>query len=287
MSGLDEGKTMTTGEIARALGVSARTVQRAARRCLPGKEIEGRKPTLYTGEEAAALTGFIRGGAKTTAGETDCDATVEFNSTVASQVTNLITTQEIAARLNTTRDLILAAAERCLPGKAIEHGVATYWSEQEATVILDYLKNHVSNNRSSEFNSAVASAETRLTPALKIKRAFDLMREGYEEELAALRAENEAMRPRARAYMDYVDRGGFCNFRDGARYLGIREGTLMAFLRERHIYRNAAGEYRCYAEYGRYFALRPYIKCGGGTGQQLMLTIEGLEYLGRRLGGRT
>lgn len=104
-----------------------------------------------------------------------------------------MTTRELSEHLNTTKDVILANAKKCLPNKVIEHGKATFWNEAEVTVILDYMKNHTSNNRSVELKSTVANSSTNLTPALKIKRALELMQEGYEEELERIKAEKEAL----------------------------------------------------------------------------------------------
>lgn len=101
-----------------------------------------------------------------------------------------MTTKEVAEYLCTTKDVVLANARKCLSSKVIEHGKSTYWSNAELTILLDYMKSHNSNNRSVELNSTVENITTTLTPALKIKKAFDLMQEGYEEELARLKREN-------------------------------------------------------------------------------------------------
>lgn len=89
--------------------------------------------------------------------------------------------------------------------------------------------------------------------------------------------------PQAQGYLEYVDRGRFCNFRDAANYMHIPQNEFMNLLRSKYIYKNSAGEYRCYAQYNELFALRPFTK-GNQTGQQLMLTIAGLNHFGRALG---
>lgn len=72
-----------------------------------------------------------------------------------------ITTTELANMLNTTNDVILNCARRCNINKNIKNGVATYWNEEEATVILNEFKNgNKSNNRSFELNSKVNSTTT-------------------------------------------------------------------------------------------------------------------------------
>lgn len=200
-----------------------------------------------------------------------------------------ITTKELADQLHTTKDVIIANAKKCLPDKTIVHGKQTLWDSAEVTIILDYMKSHTSNNRSVELNSTVENTSTALTPALKIKKAMELMQEGYEEELANLRAINAEqsdqiaeLTPQAQGYLEYVDRGRFCNFRDAANYMHIPQNEFMDLLRSKYIYKNSVGEYRCYAQYNELFALRPFTK-GEQTGQQLMLTIAGLNYFGRVL----
>lgn len=47
--------TMTTKEVAKALGVDARTITRAAKRYLPNKKIENGKRTFWTEEEISVL----------------------------------------------------------------------------------------------------------------------------------------------------------------------------------------------------------------------------------------
>lgn len=102
-----------------------------------------------------------------------------------------LSTSELANQLNTTKDVILSNARKCFPCKIIEHGKTTYWTKSEVTILLDYMKERTSNNRSVEFNSTVNNISTELTPALKIRKAMLLMQEGYEEELAIQRERAE------------------------------------------------------------------------------------------------
>lgn len=172
----------------------------------------------------------------------------------------LMTTKKVAEVLKTTKDVILANGKKCFPNKVIEHGKPTFWSNAEITIILDYMKTHSSNNRSVELNSTVENTITDLTPALKIKKAFDLMQEGYEEELAILKAKNAELQPKADCYDNFLARDKFCNFRDSANYFGISQKELMSFLKSKYIYKNSIGEYRAYSEYSEYFTLRPFDK---------------------------
>lgn len=145
-----------------------------------------------------------------------------------------VTTKELAEQLHTTKDVILANAKKCLSNKRIEQGKPTLWNKAEVTVILDYMKTHTSNNRSVEFNSTVENYSTELTPALKIKKAFDLMQEGYEEELARLRDENN----RKQAIIDRIANGKGCfTINQTAKALKLPYGnkTLFSKLREMNV----------------------------------------------------
>ena len=91
------------------------------------------------------------------------------------------------------------------------------------------------------------------------------------------------MKPKAEVYDDFLSRDKFCNFRDGAAYLGISQTEFMDILKSKYIYKNNIGEYRAYAEYTDYFTLRPFARGTERTGQQLMLNLQGLEYFGKLL----
>lgn len=200
-----------------------------------------------------------------------------------------VTTKELADQLGTKSNVITENAKKCLPNKKIENGKVTHWTEAEVTILLDFMK--ANNNRKDlDLSDRLIGASTTLTPALKIKKAMELMQEGYEEELAHLRSINAEqsdqiaeLTPQAQGYLEYVDRGRFCNFRDAANYMHIPQNEFMDLLRSKYIYKNSVGEYRCYAQFNELFALRPFTK-GDQTGQQLMLTIAGLNHFGRVLG---
>lgn len=91
------------------------------------------------------------------------------------------------------------------------------------------------------------------------------------------------LKPKADVYDGYVERGQFCNFRDAANYLRVSQTELMDLLKSKYIYKNSVGEYRNYAEYSELFILRPFEKGKDRAGQQLLLTIAGLNYFGRIL----
>ena len=186
----------------------------------------------------------------------------------------LITTKEVAEQLGTDKKVILENARKYLPSKRFEHGKTALWSKAELTVLIDGMKQNQSNQyrEKGTVTAAVTVASTDLTPALKIKKAMELMQEGYEEELAILRAKNaekdrqlEEQKPMVESYKDYVDRGKFCNFRDGAKYLGLKEKEFMTLLKSKYIYKNSVGEYRtaAHADNGRTDLLRKLCKENG------------------------
>ena len=120
--------------------------------------------------------------------------------------------------------------------------------------------------------------------------------EKQDTQIAEQRKTISEQAPKADAYDDYVDMGEFCNFRDAANYLRVTQTELMDLLRTKYIYKNEAGEYRCYAEHAECFMLRPYKKSvramdkdtgqtytAERTGSQLMMTIAGLTKFGRIL----
>ena len=207
---------------------------------------------------------------------------------------NNLPTRQVAEQLGTSPKVILENSRKCLPDKVIVNGKATKWSEQEVTVLIDFIKNN-SHRNDTCFTNLVKVTETNLTPALKIKKALELMQEGYEEEMERLRTVNQtlvqenmkledekaALLPRAEAYSQFLDRSQSINLRDAAQYLGVTQTELMSVLKARYIYRARDG-YRAYSEYSCYFMLRPWTN-GDRSGQQLLMTSKGLDFFRGRL----
>ena len=86
---------------------------------------------------------------------------------------SVITTQQIADQLNTEPKYIIEYAKQVLPNKQIINGITTYWTEEETTLILEYAKTHVGNNRSEEMKLAVANTETSLSSNLRVRAAIE------------------------------------------------------------------------------------------------------------------
>lgn len=192
-----------------------------------------------------------------------------------------MTTSEVAASLGTSNKVILENAKKCLPDKDIKNGVATLWTEAEVTVLLEQLKTSQANQHS--FTGAVKDVSTKLTPALKIKKAFDLMREGYEEELAILKAQNAEQQkqlseaqPKVSYYDNLIDTGGLTNLRNTAKLLKIPERKFIKRLEvDGYLFRNKRGELQPYSEYNNLlFEIKEW-QHGEKSGVQTFVTVFG------------
>lgn len=187
-----------------------------------------------------------------------------------------MTTKELADSLGISVDSVQNAARKLFRKESVKYistgGRPTMsFNQAQATAIKLELQNHSKVN--------YLSPKTALERQLIIKQAMQIQQEIIDE----LKAENETMKPKAIAYDEFVAREKFCNFTDAANYLHIKRNELIELLKTKYIYKNSVGEYRAYSEYARYFALRPFEK-GRRVGQQLMFTIEGLEYFREKVG---
>ena len=202
-----------------------------------------------------------------------------------------MTTKEVAEFFKTTKDVVLSNAKKCLPNKDIEHGKATYWSKAEITVLLDYMQQHTSNNRGVEFNSTVQNTSTDLTPALKIKKAFDLMQEGYQEELDRLKAENERQaqllieqKPKAEFYDCVTGSKDTIDMAEVAKVLncGLGRNRLFELLRNKHILNNQNQPYQKYVDMGYFRIIESKFTQSDGTIRINLKTVvfqKGLDFI--------
>lgn len=121
--------------------------------------------------------------------------------------TKMMTTKELAERLETSPKVILENARKCLPNKIVENGKPTFWNEAEITVLVDYAKEN-SHRHDTTFTNLVKVTETELTPALRIRKAMLEMQAAYEDELAILRQKNieqQNLLDEQKPKVDYVD----------------------------------------------------------------------------------
>ena len=130
---------------------------------------------------------------------------MNMNDIAVARSEKTVTTKELAEQLKTSPKVILENAKKCLPNKQIANGKATFWNKAEVTVLIDCLKNNPQTNSKDLYLKSKGEISTDLTPALKIKKAMELMQEGYEEELSILRAKNAELQPKAEVYDSISD----------------------------------------------------------------------------------
>lgn len=85
-----------------------------------------------------------------------------------------MTTAEVAQQLGTKPNVITENAKKCLPNKRIENGKTTFWTQEEITILLDFIKSHKVGAGVNLSNDLIG-VSTDLTPALKIKKAMELV----------------------------------------------------------------------------------------------------------------
>lgn len=214
-----------------------------------------------------------------------------FDNDIAKTTEEKITTRQLAEQLGTSPKVVLENAKKCLPNKKIENGKPTYWTQWEVTVVLDWMKNHDGNHSSDLYFQSKGALTTELTPALKIKKAMELMMEGYEEELTILRAKNAEQAEKISSdapKVDYYDRicnaSGLVNIRQASKLLNVPEKKFIgALIESGYLYRDSCGTLTPYAGRAALFAVKEWT-ANGKAGIQTLITPEGLSHLLRRFG---
>lgn len=199
------------------------------------------------------------------------------------------TTRQLAEQFGTRPNVITENGKKCFPNKKIENGKVTYWTKEEATVLLECLKEN--NTNQHNLSGGLIGISTELTPALKIKKAMELMREGYEEELAILRAKNAEQAEKISSdapKVDYYDRicnaSGLVNIRQASKLLNVPEKKFIgALIESGYLYRDACGTLTPYSGRAALFAVKEWT-ANGKAGIQTLITPEGLSHLLRRFG---
>lgn len=163
---------MTTKELAEVLGVSVDSIQNAAKKLSATSEnfpkfTQG-QTARYTETQATAIKLELQNHAK-------------------------LSLYEIANQLHTSYDTIQRHAQKL---GFTQNGVKTYLDEKQVTLLLEDIQK-TNNRKDLPSTTVVEGASTTLTPALKIKRAMELMQEGYEEELQILRGKVTELTPKA------------------------------------------------------------------------------------------
>lgn len=213
-------------------------------------------------------------------------------SEVGSEVKTM-TTKEIAEQLGTSPQVIARNAKKCLPNKVIEHGKTTYYTVEEVTVLLDFMKKN--NNRTDlDLYNRSSSAETELTPALKMKQAWDLMTEAYEEELSRLKSENAekdlVIADKQRTLDTLANADGCKSMAEAAKTLGFGQNNLFAMLRGMGVlfYDNGVNlPYQKYVDAGYFVVKMENFERYGveHTYSRIYVTARGMLWLERKLKG--
>jgi hypothetical protein len=96
---------------------------------------------------------------------------------------NLFTTKQLAEQLKTSRKVIISNTKKCLPNKEIKHGKMTFFTENETTVLLDYIKHNPTDRTDVTVTKVSNTVTTELTPILRLKQISDEKEKLYNEEI--------------------------------------------------------------------------------------------------------
>ena len=217
------------------------------------------------------------------------ELTLFGNELTGTAFSEKFTTRQLAEQFGTRPNVITENGKKCFPNKKIENGKVTYWTKEEATVLLECLKEN--NTNQHNLSGGLIGTSTELTPALKIKKAMELMMEGYEEELSILRAKNAEQAEKISSdapKVDYYDRicnaSGLVNIRQASKLLNVPEKKFIgALIESGYLYRDSCGTLTPYAGRAALFAVKEWT-ANGKAGIQTLITPEGLSHLLRRFG---
>ena len=111
------------------------------------------------------------------------------------EITNqkYMTTKEVANQLNTSPKVIIENARKCLPNKVFENGKQTFWTEEEVTILLEFVKIN-SNRTDTTFTTGSKGMITALTNTLQIEFAYKQIEELHKQIEGILKNENEKLK---------------------------------------------------------------------------------------------
>ncbi len=209
-----------------------------------------------------------------------------------------ITTKELAEQLHTSSKVILENAKKCLPNKIIENGKVTLWTQEEVTILLDCLKNNSSNHASDLYFQSKANTSTEMTPVLKIRKAMELMQEGYEEELAILRAKAieqqkiiEEQTPKVEFFDDVAGSSDTIDMKEVAKVLnvkGLGRNNLFELLRNRKVLDRNNQPYQKFVDSGYFRIIESRYTLPTGEVKISLKTVvfqKGLAYIRKLIAG--
>lgn len=192
-----------------------------------------------------------------------------------------ITTRKLAEQLGTRPNVITENAKKCLPNKKIENGKTVLWTREEVTILLEYMKGN--NPNQHNLSRSLIGCSTELTPALKIKRAMEMMQEAYEEELAIIKA--RALEAE-RVVRQIADGRGCYTMNQAAKALKLPFGNIKLFerLRGEGILNLDNTPRQEQVNDGNFKVVVKHINEKVGSKPVTLVTGKGLVYLAKRLG---
>jgi DNA-binding Lrp family transcriptional regulator len=193
-------ETAGIGDVAKILGVSWDAVRDRVKKLYPNKIRNGVK-TLLNEEEVIKIKENIKNNCVSMSmlSKNNISATLAGVETINEKSiriveTELLTTGQLAKQFKTSSKVILANAKKCLPNKIIQNGKITYFTKEEITVLLDYIKNNPTDRPNATFTEVSKATFTDLSPILRLKQIHDEKERLYNEEIEIYRKELEKER---------------------------------------------------------------------------------------------
>lgn len=205
----------------------------------------------------------------------------------------LLSTTELAKILNCNNNTVTENAKSIFPNKVFINGKTTYYTEEEATMIIDKIQHN--NNNQNNLSSSSIGIKTALTPALRIKQAMEMMQEAYEEELEILRLKNEEQQqlieqqqPKVEFYDKVVDSKDWIDMGQVAKVLneGIGRTKLFEFLRNNKILDKKNNPYQQYQDQGYFRLIETSYTLPNGDCKIYLKTLvsqKGLDFIRKKL----
>lgn len=194
--------------------------------------------------------------------------------------------QQIAEHIGTSYDTVNNAVKRVFP-ELIKNGIKTELTEEQVTIVLEEIKNNQKTMEQLTFEagSKVNATTTQMTPALKIKKAFELMQEGYEEELARLKDQIAVDAPKVAFFDQVTDSTDAVDMAEVAKvlnYSAIGRNKLFEILRCENILMGNNLPYQRFIDMGLFRVVESKFVTASGETHINMKTVvyqKGIDYI--------
>ena len=200
-----------------------------------------------------------------------------------------MTLKEIAEITGAAYSTIAAYAQKA---GWTENGKPTLLDEQQVTLILEAMKTPVSSGAKSNLLNEIEGIKTSQSRVLQLRILQKQMQEIYEAEIAELKAQAEADRPKVEFFNQVSDSGDALQMRDVAGVLNLSgwgRNKIFYFLRKEGVLDDRNIPYREYQDRG-YFRLieQKWTDKEGETHINLKTLVyqRGVEFI-RKLIGKT